>query len=66
MVADYISMMLEDLGCTVVGPVASIDQALTAVSESGFDGALLGSHLGSNPSDFSRILASAFDSLDSL
>ena len=25
----------------------------------------LGSHSGSNPSDFSRILASAFDSLDS-
>jgi hypothetical protein len=27
---------------------------------------ILGSPSGSNPSDFSRILASAFDSLDSL
>ena len=37
------------------------------VKLTGVRGALsLGSHSGRNPSDFSRILASAFDSLDSL
>ena len=41
-------------------PKASLDELVRA------DISLLGSHSGSNPSDFSRILASAFDSLDSL
>ena len=51
--------------------VAGSNPAPATIVQSGFrskriEELALGSHLGSNPSDFSRILASAFDSLDSL
>lgn len=45
MVADYISMVLEDFGCDTVGPVGTIEQALAAVDDGGLDGALLDANL---------------------
>lgn len=50
MVADYISMMLEDFGCAVVGPVGTIDEALAAVNDGGLDGALLDANLSGDSS----------------
>lgn len=45
-----ISMMLEDmlseLGCEVVGPVAKLSTALTAITEKTFDAAILDMNLG--------------------
>lgn len=45
MIAEHISMLLEDFGCEVVGPVATIDEALAAVDDGGLDGALLDANL---------------------
>ena len=50
MVAEHISMLLEDFGCNVVGPVGSIEEALEAVAEGGLDGALLDANLNGNSS----------------
>lgn len=45
MVAEHIAMLLEDFGCEVVGPVATIEQALEAIAEGGLEGALLDANL---------------------
>lgn len=50
MVAEHIGMMLEDLGCSVVGPVATIEEALAAVNDGVLDGALLDANLNGESS----------------
>ncbi|BDA84638.1 response regulator [Aureimonas sp. SA4125] len=50
MVADYISMVLEDFGCDVVGPVGTIEEALAVVNDGGLDGALLDANLSGDSS----------------
>lgn len=37
--------MLRELGCQIVGPVATVDAALDAITRGGFDGALLDMNL---------------------
>lgn len=44
-IAEYIAILLEDLGCDVVGPVATVPEALVAVSEGTVDGVLLDANL---------------------
>jgi DNA-binding response OmpR family regulator len=41
MVAELLCMMLEDFGCNVAGPCASVAEALAAVGENELDGAVL-------------------------
>jgi CheY-like chemotaxis protein len=41
LIAIHAADVMEGLGFTVLGPVATIDQALTIVMEGGFDGAIL-------------------------
>lgn len=47
----FVAMLVEDLlrdaGCTVVGPVATVADALKLVEEGGLDGAVLDVNLGS-------------------
>lgn len=50
MVAEHIGMMLEELGCTVAGPVATIEEALAAVNDGVLDGALLDANLNGESS----------------
>jgi len=45
MVADHIVILLEEFGCDVAGPVATIEGALAAVDDGGLDGALLDANL---------------------
>lgn len=45
LVADHIAMTLEDLGYVVVGPVATIAEAIAAVRTEVLDGALLDANL---------------------
>ena len=44
-IAEAITMMLEDFGCIVVGPIATIEEAIAAVNDGGLDGALLDANL---------------------
>lgn len=50
MVAEHIGMMLEELDCNVVGPVATIEEALAAVDDDVLDGALLDANLNGESS----------------
>lgn len=50
MVAEHIGMLLEDFGCDVAGPVATIEEALAAVENGGLDGALLDANLNGDSS----------------
>jgi DNA-binding response OmpR family regulator len=50
MIAEHIGLLLEDLGCDVVGPVSTIEEALAAVDEGGLDGTLLDANLGGDSS----------------
>lgn len=50
MVAEHIGMLLEDFGCDVAGPVATIEEALSAVDDGGLDGALLDANLNGDSS----------------
>jgi DNA-binding LytR/AlgR family response regulator len=45
MVADHIGMLLEDIGCDVVGPAATIEDALVLLQTEHIDGALLDANL---------------------
>jgi len=45
MVAEHITMILEDLGCAVAGPVATIDEALAILEADSPDGVLLDANL---------------------
>lgn len=45
MIAEHISMLLEDFGCDVAGPVATIEQALAILRDGRVDGALLDANL---------------------
>lgn len=45
MIAEHISMLLEDFGCDVAGPVATIEEALTVLKKGGLDGVLLDANL---------------------
>lgn len=52
LVADHLSMTLEDLGYEVVGPVPTVAEALAAIENEALDGALLDANLdgeGSTP-----------------
>ena len=44
-IALSIEMFLEDLGCEVLGPVATIEEALAIVRSEGLDGVLLDANL---------------------
>lgn len=50
MVAEHMGMMLEELGCEVVGPVATIEEALAAMNDDVLDGALLDANLNGESS----------------
>lgn len=45
MVAEHITMLLEDFGCEVVGPVTTIEHALAALDAGGLDGTMLDANL---------------------
>ena len=46
LVADYIAMMLEELGYEVVGPVSTIPEAMTTIAGEKLDAVLLDANLG--------------------
>lgn len=50
MIAEDISMQLEDFGCEVVGPVGTIEEALFILKNGGLDGALLDANLNGESS----------------
>jgi DNA-binding response OmpR family regulator len=50
MVAEHICILLEEFGCDVAGPVATIEQALAAVDDGGLDGALLDANINGDSS----------------
>lgn len=50
LVADYITMMLEDLGYEVVGPVPTIPEAIKAIASEKLDAVLLDANLGGTSS----------------
>jgi DNA-binding response OmpR family regulator len=50
LVAAYIETLLEDLGCEVVGPVATIAEGLAIVRTERLDGALLDANLNGDSS----------------
>ena len=50
LVAMHIETNLEDLGCIVVGPVATVEAALAAVKAGGIDGAMLDANLNGKTS----------------
>lgn len=51
MIAEHISMLLEDFGCEVAGPVATIEEALAALDGGNrLDGALLDANLNGESS----------------
>ncbi len=50
MVAEHLGMMLEDLGCDVVGPVATIEEAIATVNDGVLDGALIDANLNGESS----------------
>lgn len=50
MIAEDISMQLEDFGCDVAGPVGTIEEALAMVKKGGLDGALLDANLNGESS----------------
>lgn len=45
MIAEYIITLLEDFGCEVAGPAATIEEAFAAMADGGLDGALLDTNL---------------------
>jgi CheY-like chemotaxis protein len=49
MVSMLIEDMLTDLGCTVVGPAARLDEAMELASKGGIDCAVLDVNLGGQP-----------------
>jgi DNA-binding response OmpR family regulator len=49
MVSMLIEDMLEDLGCTVVGPAARLDEALALARDTEIDCAVLDVNLGGQP-----------------
>lgn len=50
MIAEHLSMLLEDLGCEVVGPVANVADALAKAEVEHIDCALLDCNLNSSSS----------------
>ncbi len=50
MIAEHIGMLLEEIGCDVAGPVATIDQAMAIVKAGKLDGALLDANLNGESS----------------
>lgn len=50
-ICEHIVSLLEDFGCDVAGPVATIAEALALVSQGGIDGALLDANLDGVSSD---------------
>lgn len=50
MIAEHIGMLLEDIGCAVAGPVATIDQAMAMLTDGKLDGALLDANLNGESS----------------
>jgi len=50
MVAEHIVMLLEDFGCIVAGPVATVAEALAIVADQALDGVLLDANLNGESS----------------
>lgn len=50
MIAEHIGMQLEEFGCDVAGPVATIDEALAIIKGGGLDGVLLDANLNGESS----------------
>ncbi|MDB5555331.1 MAG: histidine kinase [Rhizobium sp.] len=50
MVAEHITFILEDLGCVVAGPVATIEEALAIAEAEAPDGVLLDANLNGESS----------------
>lgn len=50
MVADHMSMLLEDLGCEVAGIASTVDEALALVRSERLDGVLLDGNLNGDSS----------------
>ena len=48
LVADYVTVLLEENGCQVVGPVPKVTQGLALAREAELDGALLDVNLGND------------------
>jgi DNA-binding response OmpR family regulator len=46
MIADLLTVMLEDLGCVVIGPFADTRSGLEAIEDNVLDGAVLDANLG--------------------
>lgn len=51
LVALEIEQMMLDLGCTVIGPIADLDEALAAASTMAIDGAVLDVNVGGRKID---------------
>lgn len=49
--ATSIAQMLEDIGCRVVGPFATVDDAMGAMDAGGFDAGVLDVNLGKTTSE---------------
>jgi DNA-binding NtrC family response regulator len=49
-IADHLQLLLEEAGCTVIGPVAAIDKALAIVRGEQLDGVLLDANLNGQSS----------------
>lgn len=50
LIAQHLSMLLEDMNCEVVGPVSTVDDALTKLADSNIDCALIDANLNGNSS----------------
>lgn len=50
MIAELIEALLEDFGCEVVGPVATVEEALAVIKDGGLQGALLDANLNGESS----------------
>lgn len=50
LIAQHLSMLLEDMGCAVVGPVAKVDQAIEKIAAETIDCALLDANLNGTSS----------------
>ena len=59
LVAQFISKVLADSGCQVVGPVAKVEQGLRLVEEEAVDGAVLDVNLGNEERSFPVAVALA-------
>ncbi len=50
LIAQHLAMLLEDMGCLVVGPVGKVDQAIEKIADETIDCALLDANLNGTSS----------------